>query len=568
MKKTLTINLNGRVFNIDEDAYQLLDDYLKNLRIYFRKEEGCDEILADFEARIEELLNSRIRLGYNVINIEEVEKVISQMGRPDEFGDRESEINTDKDQKTEVPFEPVRKKLYRDTGEGMIGGVFSGIGAYFNCNVLALRLLAVLLVFLTSLAIIPIYLIAWLIIPEARTAEQKLEMRGIPITVENIGKTVAAESETQKSEENQGCIGSFLEIVVALFKICLIGIGIIIGIPVLFALFIIILVLFAVVFGVGTGLLSSLFSWGGIPMPAINSLIEDPLLATISLAFLLGVPLVVLIYSIVSYAMKLKPVHKGVKWTGFIVWVIALILFFASGGRAEWKNFFSELNRNKNSSVTEIIMEGNGILKDKSQSFSALINTIQLNNLEATVQVEQIKGDRVSVWMNGDENLVDKIEVDYISEGKLKIRKSTSTTFAPSMPLFIHIKTPGISKLDVESVDNINIVNAFHSDDLYLKMRKVENLIVDSLEIGKLNVKMRDMGTVILAGHAKNITFDLKNAEEINLEQLKVDQSSVKVSGVKNFKGTIVKQLSIKEGTSVNIKELVTEPEEKQEKEI
>ena len=63
MKKTLSINSGGTVFNIDEDAYQLLDKYLNNLRIHFRKEEGSDEIMDDFESRISELFSERIRLG-------------------------------------------------------------------------------------------------------------------------------------------------------------------------------------------------------------------------------------------------------------------------------------------------------------------------------------------------------------------------------------------------------------------------------------------------------------------------------------------------------------------------
>ena len=74
MKKTLTVNLGGTVFHIDEDAYQLLDKYLSNLRIHFRKEEGSDEIMDDFEMRISELLNERIRLGYEVITIERVSR--------------------------------------------------------------------------------------------------------------------------------------------------------------------------------------------------------------------------------------------------------------------------------------------------------------------------------------------------------------------------------------------------------------------------------------------------------------------------------------------------------------
>ena len=89
MKKTLTINLGGSVFHIDEDAYQLLDKYLSNLRIHFKKEEGSDEIMNDFELRISELFSERTRLGYQVISIEQVEEVIKRMGKPEEIFEEE-----------------------------------------------------------------------------------------------------------------------------------------------------------------------------------------------------------------------------------------------------------------------------------------------------------------------------------------------------------------------------------------------------------------------------------------------------------------------------------------------
>lgn len=93
MKKTLTINLGGSVFHIDEDAYQLLDKYLSNLRIHFKKEEGSDEIMNDFELRISELFSERTRLGYQVISIEQVEEVIKRMGKPEEILRKKFKMN-------------------------------------------------------------------------------------------------------------------------------------------------------------------------------------------------------------------------------------------------------------------------------------------------------------------------------------------------------------------------------------------------------------------------------------------------------------------------------------------
>lgn len=82
MKKTLTVNLGGTVYHIDEDAYKLLDTYLSNLRIHFRREEGAEEIVHDMELRISELFTDRLNGGKQVITIEDVEEIIAQVGKP------------------------------------------------------------------------------------------------------------------------------------------------------------------------------------------------------------------------------------------------------------------------------------------------------------------------------------------------------------------------------------------------------------------------------------------------------------------------------------------------------
>ena len=74
MKKTLTVNLGGTVFHIDEDAYRLLDNYLSNLKIHFRKEAGADEIVDDIERRISELFAEKLSAGSQVITIADVEE--------------------------------------------------------------------------------------------------------------------------------------------------------------------------------------------------------------------------------------------------------------------------------------------------------------------------------------------------------------------------------------------------------------------------------------------------------------------------------------------------------------
>ena len=133
MKKTLTVNLGGTVFHIDEDAYQLLDKYLSNLRIHFREEEGSDEIMDDFEARISELLGERVRLGYEVITIEQVEEIIKRMGKPEEIFEGEGEAPRPEESGEAYGFNLIYSGNYENSVEvDALGNtrVLSGISNY------------------------------------------------------------------------------------------------------------------------------------------------------------------------------------------------------------------------------------------------------------------------------------------------------------------------------------------------------------------------------------------------------------------------------------------------------
>lgn len=99
MKKTLTINLGGIVYHIDDDAYRLLDNYLSNLKHYFRKQEGAEEIVDDIEMRIAELFAEKVTEGKQVITVSDVEEIIARVGKPEDFGIADED--TDSQRRTE-----------------------------------------------------------------------------------------------------------------------------------------------------------------------------------------------------------------------------------------------------------------------------------------------------------------------------------------------------------------------------------------------------------------------------------------------------------------------------------
>lgn len=210
MKKTFQVNINGKIYHIDEDAYTLLQNYLSQLRDAFPGDEGI-EIVNDIEFRISEHFDQRIAGGASVIVIDDVNRVITIMGRPDEITDEagfESDAREPARPSRPEPFgadastvaegatpPPFHKKFFRDERHKVFGGVLAGLGQYLGWDVTVLRILVVVATLsLTKFGLFwPLllgYLICWMIIPPARTPRQILEMRGEPVTIDNVGQTV------------------------------------------------------------------------------------------------------------------------------------------------------------------------------------------------------------------------------------------------------------------------------------------------------------------------------------------------------------------------------------------
>ncbi len=194
MKKTVNINLNGTVFYIDDDAFEVLSNYLKRLENHFGNTDEGKEIIADIESRMAELFSEYIQNKNGVVTIEMVELVMEKMGDPSEFDEQESEPK-----QKQAKFANKSKRLFRDGENKIIGGVCSGLAAYFTIDPVFIRIAFALLPFLSFGFIIPIYFILWIVIPEARTTAQKLEMRGENVTISNIEKTIKREYEDVKN---------------------------------------------------------------------------------------------------------------------------------------------------------------------------------------------------------------------------------------------------------------------------------------------------------------------------------------------------------------------------------
>ncbi|MDR1055918.1 MAG: PspC domain-containing protein [Prevotellaceae bacterium] len=177
MKKVININVGGVGFTIEEDAYLKLKNYLDRFESTFADKFEALEVMEDIESRIADILRETIKYDYQVVDLKLVEKVIAQMGQPEG-----------------APAEPAgqpryngrpRKRLYRNPDDSMISGLCGGLAAYLGVDSSIIRIVTLLGVIFAGLSIW-VYIILWIVVPRANTIAEKLEMRGEPVTAENI----------------------------------------------------------------------------------------------------------------------------------------------------------------------------------------------------------------------------------------------------------------------------------------------------------------------------------------------------------------------------------------------
>jgi phage shock protein PspC (stress-responsive transcriptional regulator) len=368
MNKTININLGGTFFHIDENAYSHLRSYLEAVRATLSPEDSIAEIMDDIEARIAELFNESITNKDQVITLGRVKEVIEIMGQPEAFDpDNDAAQNNTKNAHAE-PKTP--KQLFRDDENKYLGGVASGLGHYLGVDCLWIRLIWLILFFLSSGTFFMIYILFWILVPAAKTTSDKLKMKGEPINISNIEKRVKEGydkfSDNVKSVDydkygNQVKRGTnrIVELIGNLLKGALNVFAKILGV---------LMLIFSVttLLGLAFGLFSagSLEFWGQadlIQYYQAVSVAQIPFWALLTIVFLaVGIPFIVLF--IVGLKL-LIPNLKSMGWTPkiliFALWIASILaLIFFGAKHASFSSVTGQFQREiplpvtKNDSIT------------------------------------------------------------------------------------------------------------------------------------------------------------------------------------------------------------------------
>ena len=407
MNKTVNINLAGTFFHIDEDAYLKLQRYLEAIKRSFTDSQGRTEIIADIEARIAELFNERVQNDRQVIRIKEVDEVISIMGQPEDYL-VDDEIFEDEPQNAFERKSAASKKLFRDTDNSYIGGVASGLGHYLGIDAVWVRLLWILLTVGSGGTFIFIYILFWILVPEAKTTAEKIMMTGEPVNISNIEKKIKdgfdTVSETVQDvaknvsdsvsnaakkvdfnkqgnkikSSSKSFFDTLADIIMFFFKIIAKFIGVILILVGAFTLIALIIGWFSV------GVIN-IVNIPGLDLIDIANTGNTPIwLASLLIFFAIGIPFFFLFYLGLKILINnLKSIGNIAKFTLLGLWLISIIGLAVMGIRQASEHAYNERVIEKQellitaSDTLEVKMVDNDLLRneyDRHQSFKVVTN--------------------------------------------------------------------------------------------------------------------------------------------------------------------------------------------------
>lgn len=498
MKKTFTINISGTIFHIEDDAYEVLQKYLINLKNHFGSEEEGKEIMADIEARIAEIFTEKSSDLKNVITILWVEEVIETMGKPEDFVAEESE--------EEVPYsaESKRKRrLYRDPEHRVIGGVCGGLGAYFNIDPVIMRIIFVVLIFITQGAALLAYLVLWIAVPKAVTTAQRLEMRGQEATVKNIEKSIREEvkevqesykkfrqsdSYAQGKKKMEGAGEIAYHILKVLLKVVVVILGVILVLGGIFGLLALISTL-----TIGHSLVEGMpWGWGpAINFPEIlNYLVDADVVrwGMIAIGFLAGIPLLAMLFIGSKLVFRYKSNNAMVSLAMAGVWLMALIVLVVLF-TGQLRNF-----QNENNDITSNVLS---------------CDTCDILYLQLAEDTYKDNGMHSLGFFN--HYFVMKEQDDKIMLGtpQLDIEKATGNEFVVSLRKSSRGKTRDLARNHASAVDyNMQLADSVLMFDPYFFLSEGDKWRDQKLHI---TLKIPEGKGIFLDQNMVDIIYDIEN---------------------------------------------------------
>lgn len=513
MNKTISITIARLIFHVEEPAYGRIDSYLSSVKRHFSAYEDSEEIIRDIETRIAEEFLKRTDQGKKVITSSDVDEVIKQIGTVEDFEHFEGEPK-------KTPASTASRRLYRDRDNSILGGVAAGIAAYFGVDVTLVRVLFVVFALAWGTSIL-IYLILWLVMPEAKTTAQKLQMSGEPLTLAGLEEKI--KSKVPPQEEVRSGVGKFARSLASITRqvgeglltfikaigpvlIAIVGICLVIGSVLAIAFTTVVFV--SLVTGTHAVYLDFPLAQfvGGSPGYSI-------LLAAVYALVL--IPIVFVMLAGLALARMKKPVSTPAAVILLGTWVVALVIAGIVGlqegpaYKVKYDEYIANLEQN------EKLFE---------------LSEFQAAEIGGAYEISIIPSDVYFVKAYGDQRALDRLNVRVDGE-ELKV----TNTYNERLCIFcfhrsarLEIGMPSPAQLDLSGATK-TVINGYTLERLEVELSGAARLESDSSVID-LKLKQSGASKGVFTGSITSADADLSGASKLDIAQT-MESLRLKASG-------------------------------------
>lgn len=517
MNKTININLGGFFFHIDEAAYQKLSRYLDAIgRSLSDDPQGKDEIIADIEARISELLSERITDARQVVNEGDIDEIITIMGQPEDYAEAEDGYSENTAYKRKS--KSSSKKLFRDGDDKFLGGVCSGLGHYLGIDTIWIRL-AFLLLLASGFSPL-IYIILWILLPEAQTTAEKLQMEGEAVNIDNIEKKIRdefnnistkikdgashisekiskADYDKYRSESKTGFqdfIDTMGKILLAVFKVF----GKFLGALLVFVSGITLVSLLLGIFSIGSFEILNIDNDLTEVLPIFYDSVLPSWLLTTFLFLFFGVPfLVLLVLGLRILSPNLKKLNGTTVIILLALWLVSLLgLGFTAIEYGTSRAYDGTKIEKQTLQINPKEPLKIRVVNDDNLQYKAYLSSSNNANIIAVDDVNKKYSNHVKISVKRSETATAYLEVKKTSEGR---KRSTANTNAEQL------------EYKFKTANNQIVFDAFF-------LSEIKNLLKD--EEVKLTLYLPEGTKVYFEESAKNFLYYVKNTDDLYDEDL------------------------------------------------
>jgi len=515
MKKTINISIGGMSFQIEEDAFERLDAYLKSIKSHFSSYPESGEIVSDIEDRVADQFSAKSGVS-KIITLPVVEELIGVMGKAEEMGGEKSE----NPKASANEFKAFGKRLYRNTDDAIIAGVCSGLAAYIGVDPVWVRLAFAISIFFGGFGVL-LYIILWVIVPEAKTDTEKMQMRGEPINLKNVEATIKERVEELKKKDHSGV----KKVLSAPFR----AISAVAGAlgPAVKKLFSIILRIigFGLTIGAAFALAGLVFAAISIIFNGNSQYVDFPLkevaagalfyLAAVSAFFVAFVP-VVFIMLVGTSLLAMKSTFTRLGSIGLAaLWIVAIAIA-ANVGFKLAPQIESAINSSENYQTVSKQIDAKDFTKIALSS-----------DYEAAVY----PANEFKVMAVGREKDLSELHT-YVEDGAfVAVRDSyfKFCLFCINKSIKFEIYMPELNGVDLSGASDVT-ASGFSSPEFFVKLSGASKAYL-SIDALKLDAQLSGASKLELKGLADEVILKESGASKTTAEELIVKNATVELSG-------------------------------------